>query len=122
MKEKHNVSLAETKCGLCGSRKKELTKTECCNHWICDDVHIYQLFSYERNSCYRNHVRYTLCGYHHNEGHAGRWQECKQCKDAVDLPSYVDYGTNEYNFEFLRKSRKGFNKMYSLQFHCRFSR
>ena len=49
------------RCGLCGKTRK-LTKTECCGQWICDDEEKYVIFSYARNSCSRNHQRYTLCG------------------------------------------------------------
>lgn len=51
---------AGNRCGLCG-KKKNLTKTDCCGNWICDDEHKYVIFSYARNSCHRNHNRYTLC-------------------------------------------------------------
>ncbi|MFP4217161.1 MAG: DUF6398 domain-containing protein [Phycisphaerae bacterium] len=87
-------------CGLCG-KTKNLTKTECCGNWICDDEQDYVMFSYARNSCYRNHRRYTLCGFHHAEGHEGRWQDCAECRDAFETEMYVYYGTNEYNFEKL---------------------
>jgi hypothetical protein len=89
------------RCGLCGSTKK-LTKTECCGNWICDDEHTYRLFSYARNSCHRNHDRYTLCASHHAEGHAGRWQDCEKCRKNFETEMYVWYGTNEYNFEKLQ--------------------
>ena len=62
------------RCGLCG-KTGGLIKTDCCGNWICDDEHKYVLFSYARNSCHRNHSRYTLCAYHHNEGHAGDWKD-----------------------------------------------
>lgn len=88
------------KCGLCGKTKK-LTKTECCGQWICDDTDKYVLFSYAQNSCYRNHDRYTLCAYHYNEGHEGKWQECPKCRESFETEIYVWYGTNEYNFEVL---------------------
>lgn len=90
------------RCGLCG-KTANLTRTECCGHWICDDEHMYRLFSYARNSCHRNHRRYTLCGFHHCEGHEGRWQDCPNCRAAFEdqLEMYVYYGTNEYNFEKL---------------------
>jgi len=88
------------RCGLCG-KTKNLTKTECCGNWICDDEHTYQLFSYARNSCSRNHRRYTLCGYHFNEGHPGDWKDCPKCRDSFEAEMYVYYGTNEYNFEVL---------------------
>jgi hypothetical protein len=59
------------------------------------------LFSYARNSCYRNHDRYTLCSFHFNEGHKGGWQDCKKCRANFETEMYVWYGTNEYNFEKL---------------------
>jgi hypothetical protein len=88
------------RCGLCGKTGK-LTRTACCGQWICDDQHNYQLFSYARNSCHRNHDRYTLCSNHFHEGHEGRWQDCQKCRDAFETEIYVWYGTNEYNFEKL---------------------
>jgi hypothetical protein len=88
------------RCGLCGRRTK-LTRTECCGQWICDDEDNYVLFSYARNSCHRNHRRYTLCAYHHSEGHTGRWQDCAECRASFQTEIYVYYGANEYNFEKL---------------------
>lgn len=89
------------RCGLCG-KTKNLTKTECCGQWICDDEDQYVLFSYARNSCHLNHRRYTLCGYHYVEGHSGDWQTCSECREAFETEMYVYYGTNEYNFEKLK--------------------
>ena len=88
------------RCGLCG-KTKNLTKTDCCGMWICDDEHKYVMFSYARNSCSRNHRRYTLCGYHHAEGHSGNWKDCPTCRESFATEMYVWYGTNEYNFEKL---------------------
>jgi hypothetical protein len=88
------------RCGLCGKTHK-LTKTECCNQWICDDADQYQLFSYANNSCYRNHDRYTLCASHYHEGHPGDWKDCPLCREGINTEMYVWYGTNEYNFEKL---------------------
>lgn len=90
----------QPKCGLCGKSKK-LIKTECCNQWICDDEDKYVMFTYVRNSCSRNHRRYTLCGAHHAEGHKGKWQDCKECREDFEPEMVVYYGTNEYNFEKL---------------------
>jgi hypothetical protein len=84
-------------CGLCGKRGR-LIQTDCCGQWICDDEENYVLFSYARNSCHRNHSRYTLCAFHHNEGHAGDWRTCKKCRESFPTEIYVGYGTNEYNF------------------------
>ena len=89
------------RCGLCGKTGR-LIKTDCCGNWICDDEHKYVLFSYARNSCHRNHSRYTLCAYHHNEGHAGDWKDCGECRHAFETEMYVWYGTNESNFEKLQ--------------------
>lgn len=90
----------QPKCGLCGDTKN-LTKTPCCGNWICDDEHKYKAFSYDRNSCKRNHNRYTLCGTHFNEEHDGHWKDCAKCRSMVDDEMYAYYGTNEYNFEVL---------------------
>ena len=88
------------RCGLCGKTKK-LRKTECCNQWICDDEDKYIPFSYARNSCSRNHSRYTLCGYHHTEEHPGDWKDCPKCRKSFKTEMYVFYGTNEFNFQKL---------------------
>ena len=99
---KKNKKDTQPRCGLCG-KTKNLTKTKCCNNWICNDEDKYVMFSYARNSCYRNHRRYTLCSFHHTEGHSGDWKTCPKCrKDFEDkLEMYVYNGTNEYNFEKL---------------------
>jgi len=100
VKRKKTVN-PKPRCGLCG-KTKNLVKTDCCDNWICDDTHKYVLFSYARNSCFRNHDRYTLCSYHHHEGHVGNWQDCPKCKKSFETEIYVWYGTNEYNFEKLK--------------------
>jgi hypothetical protein len=92
----------EPQCGLCGSTTN-LTKTPCCDNWICDDAGDYVLFSYAHNSCYRNHDRYTLCSHHFREEHEGHWKQCAECKQDIEPEMYVYYGTNEYNFEVLDK-------------------
>ena len=88
------------RCGLCG-KTKNLTKTECCDEWICDDDANYVMFSYARNSCHRNHRRYTVCGYHHANGHSGDWIDCKKCRADFDTEDYVTNGTSPYNFRKL---------------------
>lgn len=85
------------RCGLCGKNRR-LMKTDCCDRWICDDEDSYVLFSFARNSCARNHRRFTLCAHHASEGHAGDWQTCAACRTAFETEMYVYYGTNEYNF------------------------
>jgi hypothetical protein len=89
-------------CGLCGKHRKPLRQTDCCGRTICDDEDDYQMFSYARNSCSRNHRRYTLCGIHHAQRHRGPWQSCKRCREEpAEVEMYVWYGTNKYNFEKL---------------------
>lgn len=102
---KQAVNKNSPQCGLCGKRKN-LVKTSCCGNWICDDEKDYVLFSYARNSCSRNHRRFTLCGYHEAEEHKGEWQTCKKCLHDFEheLEMYVWYGTNEYNFSKLKNS------------------
>lgn len=85
------------RCGLCGKTSR-LQKTDCCGNWICDDEGDYVLFSYARNSCSRNHARFTLCGSHRAERHKGAWAECAVCRASFQTEMYVYYGTNEYNF------------------------
>lgn len=85
------------RCGLCGKPGK-LTRTQCCGNWICDDEDDYVMFSYARNSCHRNHDRYTLCSYHFNEGHTGDWQACQKCRKDFETEMYVWRGISEYNF------------------------
>jgi len=98
--KKNLNSSSKPRCGLCGKTTK-LTKTMCCDQWICDDADKYVLFSYARNSCYRNHDHFTLCGYHHAEEHSGNWKDCKKCQEDFETEMYVYYGTNKYNFEKL---------------------
>ena len=88
------------RCGLCG-RSSKLTRTDCCNQWICDDEDKYVPFSYSRNSCSRTHRLYTLCGNHNAEKHSGDWKDCQKCRDSFETEMYVWYGTNEHNFEVL---------------------
>ncbi len=88
------------RCGLCG-KTTNLIQTDCCGNWICNDAHEYVIFSFARNSCYRNHDRFTLCSYHHTEGHKGNWEDCVNCRQSFKTEIYVWYGTNEYNFEKL---------------------
>ncbi len=99
-RRRRRIAQKHPRCGLCG-KTENLTKTPCCGQWICDDEDQYVLFSYARNSCYRNHRRYTLCGYHYGEEHSGDWKMCPECREAFETEMYVYYGTNEYNFEKL---------------------
>ena len=88
----------EKRCFICGATRN-LARTECCGKWICDDEGDYVPFSYARNSCHRNHSRFTLCGFHYAEGHKGDWKTCKKCRKMSQPEMVAWYGTNEYNWE-----------------------
>ena len=81
------------KCGLCGNRRGPFKLTECCNRLICDDDYSYEMFSYSKIHCARNHARYSLCTQHYNEKHPGKWQDCKKCKEDP-LSDRIHGGTN----------------------------
>ena len=89
-----------SQCGLCGATEN-LTRIPCCGNWICDDATQYVMFSFASNSCYRNHEQFTLCAYHHHEGHVGLWPTCAECRESFEPEMYAWYGTNEYNFRKL---------------------
>lgn len=99
------MKINKPSCGLCG-KTKNLIQTSCCNNWVCDDAREYVLFSYAANSCYRNHDRYTICATHHREDHSGKWQDCQKCKEEYPLENYVDFATNDCNFEKLSNPPK----------------
>lgn len=88
----------EKKCFICGATTN-LVRTECCGKWICDDEDEYVPFSYVRNSCHRNHRRYTLCAYHYDNGHKGDWKTCPKCRKMAEPEMVAWFGTNEYNWE-----------------------
>lgn len=82
-------------CGLCGNRMPPFTLTTCCNRVVCDDQSDYQLMSYARNSCSRNHWRYSLCSFHHTEGHGSSdWKTCQECKSSFEEYEWFKMGSN----------------------------
>ncbi|KAF9476772.1 hypothetical protein BDN70DRAFT_151422 [Pholiota conissans] len=85
-------------CGLCGKTKGPLRVTECCKKTVCDDYENYVMFTYARNSCSRNHDRYTTCSQHHQEGHRTDWKSCIKCDDGFEAELRAWYATNSYNF------------------------
>ncbi|QRV85776.1 MYND Zn-finger protein [Ceratobasidium sp. AG-Ba] len=93
------VPPADSYCGLCGKSDIPLKKTDCCNRTVCDDYHNYQLFSYSKDSCARNHDRYTRCCYHYNEQHGGDAYSCAQCSSSHEAETETWYMTNHFNFQ-----------------------
>ena len=73
----------QPRCGR-GGATDHLTRTACCPNWICDDADQHVLFSYARNSCYRNHDHYTLWAYHSHERHPGDGQTCERCRADME--------------------------------------
>src|SRR5687767_13502361 len=64
------------RCELCRKPAERLEKTECCGRVVC--VHLSGMVVLKR-SCWIKHARFTLCGAHHTEGHAGDWKTCEVC-------------------------------------------
>eukprot|EP01119_Soliformovum_irregulare_P024306 TRINITY_DN8686_c0_g1_i1.p1 TRINITY_DN8686_c0_g1~~TRINITY_DN8686_c0_g1_i1.p1 ORF type:complete len:190 (+),score=18.60 TRINITY_DN8686_c0_g1_i1:91-660(+) len=91
----HLVLDGPKKCGLCGSEGK-LTKTPCCNNWVCDDASDYVMFSYSRSHCSRSHDRYTLCGQPTEWKEDWRFAENRKSKEFDPIDYW--YGLNAYNF------------------------
>ena len=98
----------DTYCGLCGKQGGPLAKTECCGQTICDDYGNYVAFSYSRDSCRRNHDRYTLCMFHKNE-----------CKGLI---VQIRYLKAKFTREALLRSDLGFQKRYLLALLARCER
>ena len=116
MSTKTQGDFPEKRCGLCNRTAHEsylrsgrpLAQTDCCKNWIFNDQNLYVFASYARNSCKRNHERYTICGVHHSQGHKGKWKDCHACKDDMDYVHYAEKATNEYNFEKINVKREAF--------------
>ena len=59
-----------------------------------------------KNSCRRNHDKYTFCGQHSREKHIGDWKKCKICKNQNSDVDYTNLSTNNFNFEKLNIQKK----------------
>ena len=74
-------------CRFCGDDSAPLVKTPCCDQWICCDT---SYLSYRGGGyCQFEHENYSICHFHYNENHHGRWQDCKACRDF--------FGEDEFN-------------------------
>jgi hypothetical protein len=105
---KDNSKNVGTFCGLCYSIEGPFVKTKCCTRWVCDTEGNYATGSRDRDGrCERNHQLGSICGWHHQEGHAGDWKDCSLCQDffhpfdyAVKASSQSKGSTNRrYNFD-----------------------
>ena len=116
-----DVDLATAQCFQCGAGADEvnLGYTQCCNAVVCDNEHEYQMMSYSRNHCIRNHARYTTCASHDNEGHdADDWRTCVECENSDSQPVNTRswYTTNGFNIT--PASETSFKKGSMLTYKC----
>ena len=82
--------IAGEHCRFCGDETAPLVKTRCCEQWICCDT---SYLSYRGcGHCQFAHEHYSVCHYHYNEKHPGRWQECEECRR--------DFGEEEFRYAF----------------------
>ena len=65
-------------CRFCGSKSSPLVKTRCCEQWICCDTSFSSLRG--GGCCQFEHEHNSICHFHYNEGHKGKWQECEECR------------------------------------------
>jgi hypothetical protein len=64
-------------CHFCGDDASPLVKMPCCEQWICCDT---AYLSYRGGGyCQFEHENSSICHFHYNEKHQGRWQECDEC-------------------------------------------
>ena len=91
--------IAGEHCRFCGHDASPLVKTPCCEQWICCDT---SYLSYRGGGyCQFEHENSSICHFHYNEKHQGRWQECEECRrffgeeefksafdDPMNIPRY----------------------------------
>ncbi len=68
-------------CRFCGDKSSPLVKLRCCDRWVCCDTAFVSIRG--GGYCQFQHEHYSICHFHYNEGHQGRWQECKECRDFL---------------------------------------
>jgi len=103
-------------CKLCDT-SSSLLKSPCCNQWFCNDEADYNLYKNPRASCFKNHQKYTLCGFHHSQGHEGEWKNCQKCKEGLKTELYVWHSTNKYNYDKL-KNPPEYEPTYCSECNC----
>lgn len=68
-------------CRFCGNESAPLVKTRCCDQWICCDT---SFVSFSGGGyCQFQHEQYSICHFHYNEGHAGNWEDCDECREFL---------------------------------------
>ncbi|EGG20847.1 hypothetical protein DFA_00712 [Cavenderia fasciculata] len=83
-----------------GRRQNEVAKSQqsVTGNWVC------QKRNYDKYECQHGHERYTLCAFHHNEGHdkTVSWMDCKECEEFSPV-DYRDFATGKFNFTKMSK-------------------
>lgn len=85
-----------TGCTACG-RRGEVKPSECCGLLFCAGGSPFSPYASPLAHCERSHSRYTVCGYHHGQGHAGPWANCEVCKSDFEPQLYEYYASNRCN-------------------------
>ena len=66
-------------CHFCEQTDLPLVKTRCCQKWVCCDTDFISFRGGGR--CQFEHEHYSICHFHHNNGHEGKWLKCDECRD-----------------------------------------
>ncbi len=73
-------------CSFCGDNTAPLVKTPCCERWICCDR---SYLSYRGGGYYQFvHENESICHFHYNEKHEGKWQDCAECRLDFDEDAF----------------------------------
>lgn len=95
-------SVSAEKCMVCGAAATEvkLGHTPCCNIFVCDNEHEYEMLSESKEHCLRSHKRFTACHRHYEEKHEGKdWRECVICNeiDYAGATTQSYHSTNHFS-------------------------
>ena len=54
-------------------------------------------------SCFKSHVKYSMCHYHYAEGHrSAKWTTCKECKAEQGADAIAESKKEWFNFKATR--------------------
>jgi len=89
-------------CFICGDEDSPLVKTKCCHQWVCCDT---SFLSFRGGGyCLFEHENYSVCHYHYNNNHEGKWEDCKECQEFFGKEAFE----SELNFKPKIKNQKNF--------------
>ncbi len=76
-----------------------LVKTRCCQKWVCCDT---AFLSYQGGGrCQFEHEHYSICHFHTNDGHKGKWFHCDECRDFFGEEQFKREAENPINAPLL---------------------